>query len=78
VCASVELAARLRGGTGAFGWLRALPWQEPRMLAVAFSFVLLGFGGAGGLITMSYQIDSTIHTTQWITGHCLLIFGGAV
>jgi cytochrome c oxidase subunit 1 len=48
------------------------------MLALAFSFVMLGFGGAGGIINMSYQLDSTIHNTQWITGHFHLIFGGAV
>ncbi|ABX19425.1 b(o/a)3-type cytochrome-c oxidase subunit 1 [Burkholderia vietnamiensis] len=78
ICASVEIAGRLRGGKGAFGWIRALPWHEPMMLAVAFSFVMLGFGGAGGLINMSYQLDSTIHNTQWITGHFHLIFGGAI
>lgn len=78
ICASVEIAARLRGGKGAFGWIRALPWHEPMMLAVAFSFVMLGFGGAGGIINMSYQLDSTIHNTQWITGHFHLIFGGAI
>lgn len=78
ICASVEIAARLRGGRGPFGWIRALPWQNPIMLAVAFSFVLLGFGGAGGLINMSYQLDTTIHNTQWITGHFHLIFGGAI
>jgi len=78
ICASVEIAGRLRGGRGAFGWLRVLPWHEPMMLAVAFSFVMLGFGGAGGLINMSYQLDSTIHNTQWITGHFHLIFGGAI
>ena len=48
------------------------------MLAVAFSFVMLGFGGAGGLINMSYQLNSSIHNTQWITGHFHLIFGGAI
>ncbi|MGY6258074.1 b(o/a)3-type cytochrome-c oxidase subunit 1 [Paraburkholderia caledonica] len=78
ICASVEIAARLRGGKGTFGWVRALPWHEPMMLAVAFSFVMLGFGGAGGIINMSYQLDSTIHNTQWITGHFHLIFGGAI
>jgi cytochrome c oxidase subunit I len=78
ICASVEIAARLRGGRGPFGWIRALPWDNPIMLAVAFSFVLLGFGGAGGLINMSYQLDTTIHNTQWITGHFHLIFGGAI
>ena len=48
------------------------------MLGTAFSFIMLGFGGAGGLINMSYQLDSTIHNTQWITGHFHLIFGGAI
>jgi cytochrome c oxidase subunit I len=42
------------------------------------SFVMLGFGGAGGLINQSYQLDATIHNTQWITGHFHLIFGGAI
>lgn len=78
ICASVEIAARLRGGKGLLGWLRALPWENPAMLAVAFSFVMLGLGGAGGLINMSYQTDSTIHNTQWITGHFHLIFAGAI
>jgi len=78
ICASVEIAARLRGGRGAFGWIRALPWQNPIMLAVTFSFVLLGFGGAGGIINMSYQLNAPIHNTQWITGHFHLIFGGAI
>jgi len=78
ICASVEIAARLRGGRGPFGWIRVLPWSNPIMLAVAFSFVMLGFGGAGGLINMSYQLDTSIHNTQWITGHFHLIFGGAI
>ena len=78
ICATVELAARARGGKGVLGWLDSLPWESPAMLALAFSFVMLGFGGAGGLINMSYQLDSTIHNTQWITGHFHLIFAGAI
>lgn len=78
ITASVEIAARLRGGMGLFGWVKALPWKEPVMLAVAFSFVMLGFGGAGGLINMSYQLNETIHNTQWVTGHFHLIFAGAI
>src|SRR5499433_778549 len=76
--ASVEIAARLRGGRGLLGWITALPWDNPMMLALTFSFMLLGFGGAGGLINMSYQLDASIHNTQWITGHFHLIFGGAI
>ena len=78
ICASVEVAGRLRGGKGVFGWIAKLPWDNPQMLAVALSFVMLGFGGAGGLINMSYQLDQPIHNTQWVTGHFHLIFGGAI
>jgi len=78
ITASVEIAARLRGGQGLFAWVKALPWKEPAMLAVAFSFVMLGFGGAGGIINMSYQMNETIHNTQWVTGHFHLIFAGAI
>ncbi len=78
ICASVEIAGRLRGGAGMLGWIAKLPWHNPMMLAVAFSFILLGFGGAGGLINMSYQLDFAVHNTQWITGHFHLIFAGAI
>jgi cytochrome c oxidase subunit I len=78
ICASVEIAGRLRGGKGVLGWLKALPWHNPVMLGAALSFVMLGFGGAGGLINMSYQLNATIHNTQWVTGHFHLIFAGAI
>ncbi|MDR6859512.1 cytochrome c oxidase subunit 1 [Variovorax guangxiensis] len=78
IVASVEIAARLRGGKGLFGWVKALPWGNATMLAVTFSFIMLGFGGAGGLINMSYQLNETIHNTQWVTGHFHLIFAGAI
>ncbi|ALV07339.1 cbb3-type cytochrome c oxidase subunit I [Roseateles depolymerans] len=78
IVASVEIVARLRGGRGVFGWLKALPWSNPMMLALTFSFVMLGLGGVGGLINMSYQLNETVHNTQWVTGHFHLIFAGAI
>jgi cytochrome c oxidase subunit 1 len=78
ICASVEIASRLRGGKGMFGWVRTLPWSNPIMLAATFSFIMLGFGGAGGIINMTYQLNASIHNTQWVTGHFHLIFGGAI
>lgn len=78
ITASMEIAARLRGGRGAFGWLKALPWGNPMMLALTFSFIMLGFGGAGGIINMSYQLNGSIHNTQWVTAHFHLIFAGAI
>jgi len=78
ICASLEIAGRLRGGRGLFGWIGALPWDRPLVLASALSLVMLGLGGASGLINMSYVLNSTVHNTQWVTGHFHLIFGGAI
>jgi NnrS protein len=47
ITASMEMAGRLRGGPGVFGWIRALPWERPMVLAVGLSFMMLGFGGFG-------------------------------
>jgi cytochrome c oxidase subunit 1 len=78
VSASLEIAGRMRGGRGLLGWIPALPWDEPMVLAVALSLVMLGLGGFGGLINMSYAMNSMIHNTSWVTAHFHLIFGGAV
>ena len=78
ICASLEIAGRLRGGRGLLGWIAALPWDRPFVLASALSLVMLGLGGASGLINMSYALNSTIHNTQWVTGHFHLIYGGAI
>jgi cytochrome c oxidase subunit 1 len=78
VCASLEIAGRHRGGRGLLGWIAALPWNEPMVLAVGLSLVMLGFGGAGGLINMTYDMNLMIHNTAWVPAHFHLIFGGAV
>ena len=78
ICASLEIAGRLRGGRGLFGWVAALPWERPFVLASGFSLLMLGLGGASGLINMSYALNSTIHNTQWVTGHFHLIYGGSI
>jgi len=78
ICASLEIAGRVRGGRGLFGWIRALPWSEPMVLAVGLSLVMLGLGGFGGLINMSFSMNAMIHNTSWVTAHFHLIFGGAV
>ncbi len=78
ICASLEIAGRHRGGRGLLGWVPALPWKEPMILAVGLSLVMLGLGGGGGLINMSYGMNSMIHNTAWVPAHFHLIFGGAV
>lgn len=78
ICASLEIAGRVRGGRGLFGWITALPWKEPMVLAVGLSLLMLGLGGFGGLVNMSFAMNSMIHNTSWVTAHFHLIFGGAV
>jgi len=78
ICASLEIAGRIRGGRGLFGWIGALPWREPMVLAGGLSLLMLGLGGFGGLINMSYAMNSMIHNTSWVTAHFHLIFGGTV
>lgn len=78
ITASAEIAGRMRGGTGTFGWIRALPWGRPMVLATGLAFLMLFFGGGGGLVNMSYGMNAMIHNTSWVTAHFHLIFGGTV
>jgi cytochrome c oxidase subunit 1 len=78
ITASLEIAGRARGGKGLFGWIRALPWDEPMVLGVGLSLLLLAPGGWGGLINMSYSMNAMIHNTSWVPAHFHLIFGGVV
>jgi cytochrome c oxidase subunit 1 len=78
ITASLEIAGRLRGGTGRLGWIKRIPWKEPMVLAVGLSLGLLGPGGFGGIINMSFAMNAMIHNTAWVTAHFHLIFGGAV
>jgi cytochrome c oxidase subunit 1 len=78
ITASMEIAGRMRGGTGTFGWIKALPWDRPMMLATGLSFFMLFWGGGGGLVNMSYGMNAMVHNTSWVTAHFHLIFGGTV
>ena len=76
VIASLEIAGRLRGGKGLFGWILALPWTNPMVLAVILSLLMLIFGGFGGIVNASYAMNAMVHNTAWVPGHFHLIFGG--
>jgi cytochrome c oxidase subunit 1 len=69
VAASLELAGRMRGGKGLFGWIKALPWDNPAFVAPVLG--LLGFipGGAGGMVNASFTLDYVVHNTAWVPGH---------
>ncbi|MGR8979277.1 MAG: b(o/a)3-type cytochrome-c oxidase subunit 1 [Gammaproteobacteria bacterium] len=76
VIASLEIAGRLRGGRGLFGWIGALPWTNPMVLAIILALLMLILGGFGGLINASYAMNAMVHNTAWVPGHFHLIFGG--
>lgn len=74
--ASLEIAGRLRGGKGLFGWIGSLPWGNPMVLSVILSLIMLIFGGFGGIVNATYAMNAMIHNTAWVPGHFHLIFAG--
>ncbi len=78
VIASLEYAARKRGGTGLVGWIRKLPWQDPSVAAQLLAAILFMFGGIGGLTNASYNLNLVIHNTAWVPGHFHLTVATAV
>jgi cytochrome c oxidase subunit 1 len=78
VIASLEFAARRRGGTGLVGWIRQLPWMDPSVAAQLLAAILFVFGGIGGLTNASYNLNLVIHNTTWVPGHFHLTVASAV
>jgi len=81
VAASLEYAARARGGCGLFGWWRHLPYFDPERYLFAYFFtglVLFVFGGITGIINASAPMNNVVHNTAWIPGHFHTTVGGPV
>ncbi len=78
VVASLESGARARGGKGWVAWFRKLPWGDPSLAAQVLAMLLFTFGGVGGLINASYNLNLVVHNTAWIVGHLHLTVGTAV
>jgi cytochrome c oxidase subunit 1 len=78
IVASLEVAGRLRGGKGLFGWLRTLPWGNPVVSSVLLAGLLFMVGGFGGSINAAYTLNSVVHNTAWIAAHFHLTVGSAV
>ncbi len=78
VIASLEYAARRRGGTGLVGWVRQLPWTDPSVAGQLLAGILFMFGGIGGLTNASYNLNLVIHNTTWVPGHFHLTVASAV
>ncbi|MFQ5792157.1 MAG: cbb3-type cytochrome c oxidase subunit I [Acidobacteriota bacterium] len=78
VIASLEVAGRMRGGRGLFGWLAKLPWGEPLFTSVVLAMATLAIGGFGGAVNAAYGMNAMVHNTAWVQGHFHLTVGTAV
>jgi cytochrome c oxidase subunit 1 len=81
LAASLEYAARRRGGKGLFGWWAKLPYfDKDRWL---FSYFISGlflflYGGITGLINASANMNGAVHNTTWVPAHFHTTVGGPV
>jgi len=81
LAASLEYAGKKQGGKGLFGWMWKLPyfnkenWFFPYLI---LGLVIFIFGGIGGIINASYQLNTIIHNTAWVPGHFHLTVAGPV
>ncbi|RIH79542.1 cytochrome c oxidase subunit 1 [Calidithermus terrae] len=78
IAASLEVAGRARGGRGLIGWVTALPWNNPSVLAFLLGFILFIPGGAGGMVNASFTLNQGVHNTTWISGHFHMQVAGLV
>jgi len=77
VVASMEYGARKRGGSGYFGWMKALPWANPAFAGMALAGLMFAAGGFSGIVNAGMNINSLVHNTLWVPGHFHLTVGTA-
>jgi cytochrome c oxidase subunit 1 len=77
VVASLEIGARARGGKGYLHWITRLNWGDPSYAAQNLAMILFIFGGIGGIINASYNVNMATHNTMWVPGHFHLTVGSA-
>ena len=78
VVASLESGGRARGGRGLVSWFFRLPWGDPAVAAQVAAMLMFAFGGIGGLVNASYNLNLLVHNTAWIPGHLHLTVGTGV
>lgn len=76
--AVMERAGRRKGGKGALGWLKKLPWGDVRFLAPFIAMLAFAPAGAGGIAQTTFQLNAVVHNTMWIVGHFHLTLGMSV
>jgi cytochrome c oxidase subunit 1 len=78
VVASLESGGRAHGGRGLVSWFFKLPWGNPVVAAQVLAMIMFAFGGIGGLVNASYNLNLLVHNTAWMPGHLHLTVGTGV
>ena len=81
LAASLEYAGRKKGSTGLFGWVKKLPFLDPKRYLFAYmicGLILFIFGGLTGIPNASYQLNNVIHNTAFLPGHFHMTVAGPV
>lgn len=81
IAATLEYAARKRGGKGWFGWMGKLPYFDSKNFLFSYficGLILFIFGGLTGVVNASYQLNTVIHNTSWLPGHFHMMVAGPV
>ena len=81
LAASLEYAARQKGGRGLFGWWSKLPYFRADNWLFPYLFcglVIFLFGGITGIVNASYSLNNVVHNTAWIPAHFHLTVAGPV
>lgn len=73
-----ERTGRRKGGKGALGWLKKLPWGDVRFLSPFIGMAAFAPAGAGGIVQSTNQLNQVVHNTMWIVGHFHLTLGMTV
>lgn len=74
----MERTGRRKGGKGALGWLKKLPWGDVRFLAPFIAMLAFAPAGAGGIAQTTFQLNAVVHNTMWVVGHFHLTLGMSV
>lgn len=78
VMAALEDGGRKAGGKGLFGWIFALPWNNPAVVAQLLAMIVFTLGGATGLVNASMTVNLVVHNTAFIPGHFHMMVGTAM
>jgi cytochrome c oxidase subunit 1 len=81
VAASLEYAARRKGGTGYFAWWKKLPYFDTERWLFGYFFcglVIFIFGGITGIVNASYSMNRVVHNTAWMPAHFHMTVAGPV